>query len=176
MKIACPAHTLELLLTCKQFYSEAMPIYYGLNSFIFPDARGLSNALQRLSTDRAHHMKNIEVDVDLFVDGEAPENDSLRAASVSLDKLQIRLSDFYASKLVQKPQDCARVKHMKLVSVLAVRAKTVDTRPSEYPEETGVHRNVVKVFHQYMLAQAQQAGSNTKFISSVEENGDEERT
>lgn len=179
-----PAKTLQLLLASKQIYREAMPVYYGLNKFKISNQYKLCEVLGALSADRLRHIKNIEVGVcwhyDHSDDGKGIRPaDPTTATSISLDKLRICHDDDCIYSQMKgsftKPRDFAQVDNMKFITALAVRAKEVDTFVPCIEErrnwtETG-GKKLSDVFHQFFLDQVQQAGSNTKVMSSTEENG-----
>ena len=179
--VEAPSQTLQLLLACRQIHQEAIPVYYALNKFMIHNQYKLCEVLGALSADRLRKIKNMEVGV-CWHHGHRDNGESMRtadptiAASVSLNQLRICHDDnCIYSRLAgpfRAPEDYADVDNMEFITALALRAKEVDTFVPCVEDwrnwTVPTNRKPSDVFHQFILGQVQQAGSNAKVTRSLE--------
>lgn len=63
-----PRTVLDLLLTCKKINEEAMPVYFAVNSIIFPDNFHIYEFKRFMSSQRFHSIKNVTLVCDIDTD------------------------------------------------------------------------------------------------------------
>lgn len=88
------------LLTCKQFYTEAMPMFYRLNSFHFDDMTQLHKSLSGVALSRLVYFSDISVEYRTQESAVGPKAVKLLAQIHHLRKLSVRTDEI---KWLQRP-------------------------------------------------------------------------
>ncbi|KAK5711748.1 hypothetical protein LTR15_012343 [Elasticomyces elasticus] len=83
--LAKPVHViLEPLLTSRQFYNEAMPVFFQINTLYFPDYYTMSATLREISVAQKEHIRSVSFKLPPIVyDGEATWNEHRGAADAA---------------------------------------------------------------------------------------------
>ncbi|KAK4549699.1 hypothetical protein LTR36_005000 [Oleoguttula mirabilis] len=102
------SHVLSPLLVSRQFYNEALPIFYGINHFHFPSVGDLKQSLEGLAPNRLQHFARVSLG---FGIGEGPGRVSafrslammtgLRRLDIEVDEAGWRAKAVYDKRLMK---------------------------------------------------------------------------
>lgn len=113
---------LQFLQTCRQIYKEAMPIHQASTCYVFGKDMSLARAFAHLSSDRAHHLKNLFVYIEQSSHRE--ETKSIACASqLSLNCLTVIFRSYHTVY--------GNYPEMQLILALARGAKKFIYKPGE---------------------------------------------
>lgn len=90
-----PIHTtLAIARTCKQILKEAMPMFYGMNTFYFGSIDDVHRKIDRLPLTRAKHFKDVHLEL-YYLDRDGGPFEAVFhwLSQLSLDKLSLHMTE-----------------------------------------------------------------------------------